>query len=303
MNKKYKVIFDPMLFEPSKKNSDIEEYETIEYLYFLIDFIVTNLDVEFDAFDDAPYVSFDPTLLPNSLYDYPELGKLFAIKKRIFNLINDYFIELKQSPSIHIESELNEYSNKKTFLTFESYLEYLVENDAPFHLFMSKVNHNLKKPLKCTFTSNAKYIKQIDNPEFDCETYLYKSIKINKLSDEFFPQKEICRHLNEKYLEEKSGLQQNQINSLINKYGFETAHRNGYMEDNRLSKLNRIKSGSLRTVFIRPTRLHKNFYLSLDYESGGIEVYDNMAIHQGQYSFSCELNKNADIKNHPLYLN
>lgn len=303
MSEKFKVILDPMLLEPSKINEDIDEFSTLEYLSNLIDFLSENLDVEFDSYEGAFYVSNDQSSPPFLNYTYPILGDIFAINAKIFKMISNDYVILSPNDNLKFNTKLNEISNSENHDCFLMYLNYLIRVHKPFYLFMGEINHKIYKPIQLNVNKEPFYILQIDNPKTDCGTDLYKSLKFNaELNNEFFPNVSACIELNSEFNYEKSKASIQEQDSVIEKYGKETALRNGYIEDNKLSEINSRKSHSKRSVFKRQYRNNKYYYLSIDYESGGLEVFDNTPTHQGQYNFSCGLSKNAKPQNHILYL-
>ena len=87
--------------------------------------------------------------------------------------------------------------------------------------------------------------------------------------------------------------------ALIIKIGDEVASRNGYIKNDYLSMLNSRKQRSMRAVY---SKLRKSpTYLSLDFESGGFEVFDKNGLHLGQYSFDGARTKVPAPDTHKLY--
>lgn len=135
----------------------------------------------------------------------------------------------------------------------------------------------------------------ISNPEIDCSGQI-ASIMINQASDELFPNKHYCSLLNVDFLKRRHIEDRK---ALISKIGDEVAFCNGYSKNNHLSMLNSKKQKSLRTIYSKFARTPT--YLSLDFESGGFEVFDKNGQHLGQYSFDGVRTKLPAPNTHKLY--
>ena len=85
--------------------------------------------------------------------------------------------------------------------------------------------------------------------------------------------------------------------ALFEKIGDTVAKYNFYERNKGLSNKNST-SYKKRIVYTRIQ--NKDFYLSLDLESGGFEVFDKKYIHQGQYNFDHKKVKRAEPKTHKL---
>ena len=92
-------------------------------------------------------------------------------------------------------------------------------------------------------------------------------------------------------------MHQPEKNALFEKVGTAVAKYNEYQKDRYLSKLN-TTCNKRRIVFKKIKG--KKFYLSLDLESGGFEVFDNRYKHLGQFNFSCRKVKEAAQLTHKL---
>ena len=113
---------------------------------------------------------------------------------------------------------------------------------------------------------------------------------------EIFPNHEFCDALNEEFLYKRNT--ENKI-PLIIQYGTEVALRNGFTENQYLSAINSKKQGNIRQVSSRSGKYPA--YLSLDFESGGFEVFNSCGVHLGQFSFSGSQVKLPAPKTHKIY--
>lgn len=96
---------------------------------------------------------------------------------------------------------------------------------------------------------------------------------------------------------ENEKLEQSKAIALYIEIGTLVAEYNCYTKDTTLSKKNSTDK-KIRIVFKK--NIGKEYYLSLDVESGGFEVFDHNLIHLGQYNFNGERVKPATPKTHKL---
>lgn len=194
------------------------------------------------------------------------IGKIYYIRK---NCPNDVIIV----PFAYNKSNRNlRTKNTRTFLFY-------IGN------YDEEVESNISK-----WISDNNPILHISNPNFD-----------NK-----FPAKDLCNG----YDKWRSEILQPNYNgdkiSAFTQIGFEVAIRNHYIYDAHLSALNKQKARPDKKGN-RPKRHvfkneKKDVYLSIDFENGGFEVYNKNAVHQGQYRFNGNFEKDPDDNSHPLYL-
>ncbi len=121
-----------------------------------------------------------------------------------------------------------------------------------------------------------------------------------------FPAQKLCNGYNEWRSEILQPSYSGDKISDFAKIGFEVAIRNNYFYDSQLTALNKKRAkkdkkghSPKRQVFVNQA---KDIYLSTDFENGGFEVYNRNAVHQGQYKFNGDFEKDPDNNSHPLFL-
>ena len=92
-------------------------------------------------------------------------------------------------------------------------------------------------------------------------------------------------------------MNQNEKNALFEKIGNVVAVYNFYNKNQRLCRLNSTPNKK-RIVYTKNEG--SVYHLSLDFESGGFEVFDKNYVHMGQYNFSCTIAKKAQPMTHRL---
>lgn len=124
--------------------------------------------------------------------------------------------------------------------------------------------------------------------------------------DNKFPAHKICNGYNKWRSEILQPSYHGDKISDFTKIAIEVANRNHYIYDSQLTALNKKKAkkdkkgySPKRQIFVNRA---KDVYLSTDFENGGFEVYNKKAIHQGQYKFNGNFEKDPDDNSHPLYL-
>lgn len=124
--------------------------------------------------------------------------------------------------------------------------------------------------------------------------------------DNKFPAEKLCNGYNKWRSEILQPSYSGDKISDFTKIGLEVAIRNHYIYDAQLTALNKKKAkkdkkgrSPKRQVFVNQS---KDVYLSTDFENGGFEVYNKNAVHQGQYKFNGDFEKDPDNNSHPLYL-
>ena len=255
--------------------------------------------VVFDCYEEAPYYPDSSYKPPVSRYHY--VGVTHAlIYSKIQKLIN---YEHPISLSLIQESKCNTAfmfpENSTVKRGFLKYVAYLACHSIDSIMFLGKDNHNCAVP--AVFISgelNAEYIP-ITDPYLDCSNQLTRVLK-QKRSYSSFPYSHICNELNLYYLAcRKKGLDSGAKRALIYEIGFEVAMRNGYKHNAGLSAKNSRVFGKTRDIFVCKDEI---YYLSLDYESGGFELFNSTRIHLGQFSFSGCQTQPADPLNHKIVL-
>ena len=134
----------------------------------------------------------------------------------------------------------------------------------------------------------------VGSPAVDCNNIVGTHLKYSVDEHEKFPYYEACAELNPAFLAEIDNPTSDKKQIYI-KFGKETAHRNGYIEDISITKKN-----PHHYVFVR---LKDKYYISIDEEHGGLELFygnGHSPAHQGEYDFSCCFKKEADTSTHKI---
>lgn len=291
-----KVVFSPCLFELMSSNeSKATELAHLNYLQSLLDYLV-KLNVEFELYENAPYYPDSSKRPPITRYHYFQISysQLYAkIQKKIaynsFVLLNSY------SPS-EIISEYTYPDKSETKDSFLRYITYLQKNSKKSILFIGEPNSTKKRPFLIRLPDgNTVKIMPIYEPDTDCSGQIGDVLPIVDNTSPF-PNGIFCYLLNNEFMQKRSD--DDKI-SLIRRYGSECASRNGYIADRHLSFLNSKKQKSKRDIFKRKGK--NSMYLSLDFESGGFELFDHTGTHLGQFSFAGNQVKCAEPQSHRIY--
>lgn len=180
---------------------------------------------------------------------------------------------------------------------FCSYLNYLKDKDSI--IFVGEKNFGYSQGLNI----------KVGGMEFGMSVSTYVLIeKTDMLKpylkepedvDAIFPREEFCAAYNDYVLEEagKRRMDEPCQQALFREIGEVVAAYNFYKKSDRLSNKNTTAIAK-RIVFEKSRG--KKYYLSLDLESGGFEVFDKNYRHMGQYNFSGKKVKKAEPNNHKL---
>ena len=291
-----KIVLSPCLIElMSEHESEECEMEHLTHLQSILDFLC-ELSVEFDYYENAPYIPDSLPHPPISRYHYHQISCIELYKKILNKICYEDYIDLSE----YIPSELvTLYDYPKQSETKESflrYITYLVLSKKAFLLFIGLANKDKPHPFTFSVTEDFQIdIIPILEPEVDCSGQI-ASIMASQTSDEIFPNKRYCSLLNTDFLKKRHTEDRK---ALISKVGDEVAFRNGYSKNDYLSMLNSRKQRSMRAVYSKLGRTAT--YLSLDFESGGFEVFDKNGQHLGQYSFDGVRTKLPAPNTHKLY--
>jgi len=179
---------------------------------------------------------------------------------------------------------------------FRSYLSYLEGKDAV--LFVGEDNFSIPRPIEI-HTDKTFHMNTSTYVWLELSDVLLPYLKVVDDCDTIFPRASFCSEYNG-YVQKtiKDGhLNQAEKNSLYEKVGGVVAAYNLYSKNNHLSRLNST-TGKRRIVYEKS--IGKRYYLSLDLESGGFEVFNRSFHHLGQFSFSCNQVKPPEPQNHIL---
>lgn len=291
-----KVAFFPCVFElMSTAEDEATEYAHLIHLQSILTFL-QNLNVEIDLYEDAPYFPDAQKRPPISRYHYHQIS-YSTLYARILNKISFApIVSLHDCGYAKIISDYTYPEDSETKESFLKYITYLNQSSLQHISFIGWPNHDKHKPyiIQLPDGSNIEMMP-IFEPLTDCSGQISDLLSIPNGST-YFPNKAMCKELNKEFLEKRHV---EDIASLVIKYGTEVALRNGYIEDPQLSTLNSKKQKNRRVVFRKKDG--REMYLSLDFESGGFEVFDHTPTHLGQFSFAGDKVKPAEPRNHKLY--
>lgn len=291
-----KVALSPCIFE-LMSSSETEETEIahLTHLQSVLSFL-QKLNVEFDLYENAPYFPDSQKRPPISRYHFHRVSCSLLYSKIQRKIAYSPIISLETYEESEIVSDYSYPENSETKESFLKYITYLSKHSLMYLLFIGLPNCEKPKPFKIRLPDGKMTEKMpIFRPISDCSGQVSSVISISDGPDAF-PNKMLCFALNEEFLQKRYTASKI---PLIVKYGTEAALRNGFTENKHLSVINSKKQGNMRKVYSRAGKYP--MYLSLDFESGGFEVFDCKGVHLGQFSFSGIQVKSSEPKTHKLY--
>ena len=290
-----KIALSPCFFElMSDQATEADEMEHLLHMRSTLDFL-SPLNVEFDLYEDAPFFPDAAKRPPISRYHYHNISCTQIYAKIHKKICYENFISLQEYTPSLIESQYDYPESSETKDSFLKYMSYLLLNHRKFLLFVGIPNRNKPRPFLFALSDSSAEITPISDPEIDCSQQLAEIFPQTK-ENSVFPNAHLCAALNEEYLKHRATEDRM---SLIKKIGGEVATRNGYCYDRRLSSINSQIQQSVRHVYSRTNTI--NAFLSLDFESGGFEVFDHSGVHLGQFSFAGKQVKSASPSTHKLF--
>ena len=283
-------------------------------------------------------ILLDDNFYRNTLAQNEYLDKLIQAIKDYFDATIIFFEPFYKRNISYNLSSMSQKINKKLLATEKVEkcdLNNVVNESDPFlesmsftQLFIGKIKYIINTypndiiiiPLIYSTRNRELIVKNVDdciffigNYDEEVESNIANWIVNNHLihiSDSCFENKFPAAKLCNGYNEWRSEILQPSYSgdkiSDFTKIGFEVAIRNHYIYDSQLTALNKKKAkkdkkgrSPKRQVFINQTR---DTYLSTDFENGGFEVYNKNAVHQGQYKFNGDFEKEPNDNSHPLFL-
>lgn len=303
------IILDPNLYKLNVNKLEDQEsvINHLSYFDFVLDFIVEYQIGNF-FWNDLLQSELFSEDMENPWNRYPQYQKGIktVLQKKFFRNINFHsqLHDISKEPIAEFVSEFNFPNEDNPCETFLKTLNYILSKNIESLIFYGTINHNIQKPSLITSfkddlkTENA--INPVFNPLVDFHDQLRNKatskLELNK--EEIFPMKQYSKELGELYYNQisRTGLPDK---SEMTRYGKEIALRNGYIYTKELSSKNQTYFRSLRTIF---KRSDGKYYLSIDYEKGAFEVFNEIPIHIGEFKFTGEFNQVAQPKNHILVL-
>lgn len=287
----YKILFDDNFYINFTKNE--------KYMESFRDFIIENTNFDFAFFH--PFVEKNTRTFHVS-YRQVKFEQYILNKRRGKKYDLDQVKEISDKTFL----ELN-FSN--IFIGKIFYLKDLIPDINEIILLYENVYKKDKKYGKDFIFYINHYAKELNS---NIKSWIEHDLIHINFPDKntIFPAKDICCYGYEelKKLAIKSFHGDTDKMSKFENIGTEVAYRNHYHYDNKLTQLNKRrakkdKNGNepKRKIFVSDAG--ELFYLSIDFENGGFEVFDKKAKYLGQYRFNCSFEKKSDPKNHILYLN
>ncbi|WP_340025057.1 hypothetical protein MHI24_07700 [Paenibacillus sp. FSL K6-1096] len=291
-----RAILSPCLLKVPQNSSNEEEFLHYVALKELIDALFLFTKLRFEYYKKAPYEGFKmeiPHYSNNFTLNNLVTVNIFSVIQKM--MIHEY-VDLEGISPARCTSQMNLPEGDLTE-AFLSYLNYIQGEESL--LFIGHDNLNIARPLQFFATKEFK-IETSTFIKIELTNVMLPFLKDNFDKDDIFPRKRFCAKYNDYVLNKIkfNGLSINESISIFQEIGALVAFYNCYEKDIGLSAKN--SSGTkLRTVYKKT--VGKVYYLSIDVESGGFEVFDRNFVHLGQYNFSCELAKQADSKTHKLH--
>lgn len=293
-----KVVLSPCLVElMTKSENEMAELAHLTHLQSILNFLMP-LNVEFDLYENAPYYPDSVSRPPISRYHYHSLSCTQIYAKIQRKICYAPEVSLGECTASKLVSEYDYPEDSETKDSFLRYITYLFSNDKKTVMFIGEANRNKRRPYIFEIPSFDKVeVTPISDPADDCSQQIANIVTIER-NHELFPNARMCTSLNDSFLRRRNI--EDRI-SLIKEVGAEVASRNGYAYRKDLSSINTKKQGNTRVIYSRFDGILA--FLSLDFESGGFEVFDQSGIHLGQYSFSGKKVKQSSPRTHKLFFN
>lgn len=292
---KCKVLLSPCLLELPCDIDENEKYIHFKNISNIIDFIVQYFrnSMEFDFYDKVPYSSYviNPPNYGNGTILANNVNMLFS---KIQSMTSPNYIDIQKYQEIEIPPDYILPESDYT-VSFLQYISYIICNKNQSVIFLGKDNSKLVPEIEF---NSGKILAIADVSEKLQEGLLeYYEIEPNA----FFKRKVVCKQLdiNNNVVNKLRTQSNSERRATIKKYGDLIARLNYFEYSKKLSTLNSKKQGAERRVY---KSKDNNGYLSIDFESGGYEVFDSKCVHQGQYNFNLDKVKDAQPKTHRLYI-
>lgn len=285
------AVLSPCLLETRGKN----EFQHFSQLSEFIQNLYSFTDLNFQLYKKAPYDGYKMEI--PIYHQNLNLNNLVTVNiyGTIQKMLSDEYIDLDNIPPATLPSSF-QIGSDPISIAFRSYLNYLSDCDAL--LFIGEDNDAVPRPIEVQGESTY-YINTSTYLFLELTNILLPYLKNVEDIDAIFPRAPFCAKYNDYVLQTiaDNHLDQSGKNAIFESVGGVVAGYNLYSKNNRLSRINSTKD-KRRIVYEKYSG--KKYFLSLDLESGGFEVFDRRYQHLGQYSFSGVQDKPADPRNHKL---
>ena len=305
-----KIILDPDLFELDRNASTEQQMEFTQTLKQSIEFVSEHFDAALDDYDGAPYIGASgPPYLSPPITSSPYVKSIYRQFRAGIQrmLLQGQNVDLSEEMPAQCDSHFNLAEEVRT--SFFSYLGFIAKNMnteaengwEPFML-LSERHSKCVPEFRFQYQGTTIDVPAVFRPATDCHGIVTKYLK-KAIDDTMFPRASACKDLNPAFLQDREANKSNP-RQLFDTYGTETASRNGYEQEINLTKKNH--------GFHVFSHSRKTYYISIDMEHGGLELFSpsisrgggqkRSATHLGEYDFSCKKQKEASGKDHKLYL-
>lgn len=286
------AVLSPCVLEKGHK----AEREHYAELSTLIHNLYTHTNLKFQLYQKAPFDSYKmeiPVYEDATLNSFVTVNIYGTIQKM---LLREY-IDLEDIAPVQMPREFTLDENPLTN-AFRCYLNYLKGVDSL--LFIGEHNFPVPRPIELCGDDTSFKMNASTYVNIELSDVLLPYLKSVDNLDSIFPRANFCSKYNQYVLDmiKSRGMGQEQKNALFENVGSIVAIYNMYSKNNRLSRIN-TTAAKKRIVYEK--REGKKYYLSLDLESGGYEVFDRAYRHLGQFSFSCQQVRPAEPLTHILY--
>lgn len=282
------IVFDPCIFTLLSTGDELEESKHFSYLREIINFIdkycsksIMNTDMFYnDIIKTREH--------PWNQYKYFKTSMQETQKKILRNFSDQYHIVSNESKAKNIAKLMMPDSDESDNTSFLKTINYASKKNFEVVIYLGECNHKVKRPLKFICSGVNYEITAICNPMTEsCKVHLDFLCCCEKLNtlpvlENLFPNADFCIELNREF-KSKIGLSGIDRICLIEKTAHQIAVLNHFKYNPDLSKKNSKSMKSKRAIFMSGTDIY--IYLSVDFESGGFEVFDHKKQHLGQYSF------------------
>lgn len=293
-----KILLSPCLLDFSVYTSEKDKRIHIEEISHICCFISECLDEP-----EILYFYNQTNILLNILsVNYNNDTALYNQTATILSILQSYHHKVVQK---NIENNIDisasfSIGNDDYSDSFAKCLKYCREKDFNGYIFIGKENKDYEGN---SITNNSNMVC-LRNP-YTCNFNLIEDNIKDDLPFEniFFKNEKICEHTNYYFKLVEGSKSQRQ--EYFFSYGEIAAIRNGYIYDDKLSRLNSRRMGTRRDVYVKYSSANKpRYYISVDTEHGGLELFKDgkpHPVHKGEFNFSCKKNQKAKPLSHPLY--
>lgn len=263
----------------------------------LVKSLSQNTKLKFQNYEKSPYSSY--RMLIPYYKDDMMLNQYIAsnIYACIRKMLDDEYVDLDGVEQAELPAGFYE-EQTEIEEKFSAYLNYLKTKDSV--VFVGKRNFGYSSGLEIQADGERFTLKVSTYVCVEKTDVLNPYLKEPEDNDAIFPRETFCCGYNEYVLREveEKRMTENEQQALFEEIGSVVAMYNLYKKNDRLSRINTTDTAK-RVVFEKI--IGKKYYLSLDLESGGFEVFDKNYHHLGQYDFSGKQVKKAEPQNHKLW--